>query len=138
MRLMCRCVPPAVSGDLIRGAKEKHLKVKGPVRLPTKVPPASCCICFLLGICCTQSGSGNSKLMHACALIADISPATCSAVIGGCLRLTPETHCRQVLHITTRKSPCGEGTNTWDRFEMRCAIPPHSSLFQRSTTRDTF
>lgn len=71
---MCRCVPPAVSGDLIRGAKEKHLKVKGPVRLPTKVPPASCCICFLLGICCTQSGSGNSELMHACALIADISP----------------------------------------------------------------
>ncbi len=47
--------------DLIRGAKEKHLKVKGPVRMPTKV-----------------------------------------------------------LHITTRKSPCGEGTNTWDRFEMRC------------------
>ncbi len=27
----------------------------------------------------------------------------------------------KVLHITTRKSPCGEGTNTWDRFEMRCA-----------------
>mmetsp|Transcript_24247 Transcript_24247/g.33197 ORF Transcript_24247/g.33197 Transcript_24247/m.33197 type:complete len:131 (-) Transcript_24247:299-691(-) len=23
------------------------------------------------------------------------------------------------LRITTRKSPCGEGTNTWDRFEMR-------------------
>merc|ERR1712006_70580 len=23
------------------------------------------------------------------------------------------------LVITTRKSPCGEGTNTWDRFEMR-------------------
>lgn len=49
-----------VSADLIRGAKDKHLKVKGPVRLPTKT-----------------------------------------------------------LHITTRKSPCGEGTNTWDRFEMR-------------------
>ncbi|KAK9835051.1 hypothetical protein WJX81_007370 [Elliptochloris bilobata] len=49
-----------VCADLIRGAKEKHLKVKGPVRMPTKV-----------------------------------------------------------LHITTRKSPCGEGTNTWDRFEMR-------------------
>ncbi len=46
--------------DLIRGAKDKSLKVKGPVRIPTKV-----------------------------------------------------------LHITTRKSPCGEGTNTWDRFEMR-------------------
>mmetsp|Transcript_15380 Transcript_15380/g.28974 ORF Transcript_15380/g.28974 Transcript_15380/m.28974 type:complete len:124 (-) Transcript_15380:39-410(-) len=23
------------------------------------------------------------------------------------------------LRITTRKSPCGEGTNTWDCFEMR-------------------
>ena len=46
--------------DLIRGAKEKRLKVKGPVRLPTKV-----------------------------------------------------------LRITTRKSPCGEGTNSWDRYEMR-------------------
>ena len=40
--------------------KDKRLKVKGPVRLPTKT-----------------------------------------------------------LRITTRKSPCGEGTNTWDRFEMR-------------------
>jgi len=25
----------------------------------------------------------------------------------------------KVLKITTRKSPCGEGTNSWDRFEMR-------------------
>ncbi|GBG26602.1 40S ribosomal protein S20 [Hondaea fermentalgiana] len=25
----------------------------------------------------------------------------------------------KVLRLTTRKSPCGEGTNTWDRFEMR-------------------
>ena len=23
------------------------------------------------------------------------------------------------LKIVTRKSPCGEGTNTWDKFEMR-------------------
>ncbi|KAE8779334.1 ribosomal protein S20 [Hordeum vulgare] len=50
-----------VCSDLVKGAKEKQLKVKGPVRMPTKV-----------------------------------------------------------LNITTRKSPCGEGsTNTWDRFEMR-------------------
>eukprot|EP01102_Stenamoeba_stenopodia_P003032 TRINITY_DN12961_c0_g1_i1.p1 TRINITY_DN12961_c0_g1~~TRINITY_DN12961_c0_g1_i1.p1 ORF type:complete len:165 (+),score=19.70 TRINITY_DN12961_c0_g1_i1:49-543(+) len=49
-----------VCNDLIKGAKDQKLKVKGPVRLPTKV-----------------------------------------------------------LRITTRKSPCGEGTNTWDRFEMR-------------------
>ena len=25
----------------------------------------------------------------------------------------------KILHITTRKSPCGNGTATWDRFEMR-------------------
>ena len=59
----------AVCADLIRGAKDKSLKVKGPVRIPTKV-----------------------------------------------------------LHITTRKSPCGEGTNTWDRFEMRCALAQGSSV----------
>ena len=49
-----------VCADLIKGAKDKRLKVKGPVRLPTKI-----------------------------------------------------------LRITTRKAPNGEGTNTWDRFEMR-------------------
>ncbi|WOL19248.1 40S ribosomal protein S20-1 [Canna indica] len=49
-----------VCADLIRGAKDKRLTVKGPVRMPTKV-----------------------------------------------------------LRITTRKSPCGEGTNTWDTFELR-------------------
>ncbi len=25
----------------------------------------------------------------------------------------------KILRITTRKSPCGEGTNTYDRFQMR-------------------
>ncbi|XP_070234678.1 small ribosomal subunit protein uS10-like, partial [Bos mutus] len=49
-----------VWADLIRGAKEKNLKVKGPVRMPTKT-----------------------------------------------------------LRITTRKTPCGEGSKTWDRFQMR-------------------
>jgi len=49
-----------VCDDLIKGAKNKFLKYKGPVRLPTKV-----------------------------------------------------------LRLTVRKSPCGEGTNTWDRWEMR-------------------
>lgn len=53
-------LPPAVCADLVKGAKDKQLKVKGPVRMPTKI-----------------------------------------------------------LKITTRKSPCGEGTNTWDAFEMR-------------------
>ncbi|XP_041046122.1 40S ribosomal protein S20-like [Carcharodon carcharias] len=49
-----------VCADLIRGAKEKNLKVKGPVRMPTKT-----------------------------------------------------------LRITTRKTPCDEGSKTWDRFQMR-------------------
>ncbi|KAK9668391.1 hypothetical protein RND81_13G057100 [Saponaria officinalis] len=55
-----QCIQNTVCADLIRGAKDKQLKVKGPVRIPTKV-----------------------------------------------------------LKITTRKSPCGEGTNTFDRFELR-------------------
>jgi ribosomal protein S10 len=25
----------------------------------------------------------------------------------------------KTLRITTRKTPCGEGSKTWDRFEMR-------------------
>merc|ERR1712002_1352724 len=49
-----------VCADLIKGAKDKNLKVKGPVRMPTKT-----------------------------------------------------------LRITTRKTPCGEGSKTWDRFQMR-------------------
>ena len=49
-----------VCSDLIKGAKDKELKVKGPVRMPTKT-----------------------------------------------------------LRITTRKTPCGEGSKTWDKFQMR-------------------
>ncbi len=52
--------PYAVCSELIKGAKGKNLKVKGPVRLPTKV-----------------------------------------------------------LKVTTRKGPSGQGTNTFDCFEMR-------------------
>lgn len=47
-------------GDLINRAKDREIRVKGPVRMPTKT-----------------------------------------------------------LKITTRKSPCGEGSKTWDRYEMR-------------------
>ena len=25
----------------------------------------------------------------------------------------------KILEITTRKTPCGEGSKTWDRYEMR-------------------
>ena len=46
--------------DLIRGAKDKKLAIKGPICCPT-----------------------------------------------------------QKLRITTRKTPCGEGSKTWDRYQMR-------------------
>ncbi|XP_054425291.1 40S ribosomal protein S20-like [Pteronotus mesoamericanus] len=49
-----------VCADLIRGTKEKDLKVTGPVRMPART-----------------------------------------------------------LRITTRKTPCGEGSKTWDPFQMR-------------------
>ncbi|ELV09700.1 40S ribosomal protein S20 [Tupaia chinensis] len=49
-----------VCAALIRDAKEKNLKVKGPVRMPTKI-----------------------------------------------------------LRITKIKTPCGKGSKTWDRFQMR-------------------
>ncbi|KAG5353569.1 40S ribosomal protein S20 [Termitomyces sp. T112] len=59
------------SNDLINRAKDKQLRVKGPVRLPTKV-----------------------------------------------------------LKVTMRKTPCGEGSKTWDCFEMKVhkrLIDLHSS-----------
>ena len=34
--------------------------------------------------------------------------------VTGPVRLPTRT-----LRITTRKTPCGEGSKTWDRFEMR-------------------
>merc|ERR1711881_378677 len=49
-----------ISNELVKAAKDKSLKVKGPVRMPTKT-----------------------------------------------------------LRITTRKTPNGEGSKTWDRFQMR-------------------
>ncbi|ORY23442.1 putative ribosomal protein S20 [Naematelia encephala] len=59
--------------DLINRAKDKDLKVKGPVRLPTKV-----------------------------------------------------------LKHTTRKTPCGEGSKTWDRYEMRI----HKRLIDLNSSAD--
>jgi small subunit ribosomal protein S20e len=49
-----------ICNNIIEKGKDKNLKVKGPIKIPTKI-----------------------------------------------------------LKITTRKSPCGEGTNTWDMFELR-------------------
>merc|ERR1711991_955467 len=48
----------------------------------------------------------------------------CAELIKGALqfKLKPRGPARmptKVLRITTRKAPCGGGTNTWDVFEMR-------------------
>jgi ribosomal protein uS10 len=62
-----------VCADLISRAKDRELRVKGPVRLPTKV-----------------------------------------------------------LKHTTRKTPCGEGSKTWDRYEMRI----HKRLIDLNSSAD--
>jgi small subunit ribosomal protein S20e len=59
--------------NIISKGKEKNLKIKGPVKIPTKI-----------------------------------------------------------LKITTRKSPCGEGTNTWDLFEIKI----HKRLIDLFSTKD--
>ena len=51
-------------------------------------------------------------------------PVVCSEMIRGAkekkLRHSgPVRLPTKKLLITPRKSPCGEGTNTWDRYEMR-------------------
>lgn len=38
------------------------------------------------------------------------------------------------MHITTRKSPCGNGTNTFDHFEMRI----HKRVFHISCSQKNF
>merc|ERR1711862_173488 len=50
----------------------------------------------------------------------------CSELISGAKKKLERLKVRgparlptKVLTVTTRKSPCGEGTNTWDRYEMR-------------------
>lgn len=90
----------AVCADLIRGAKEKNLKVKGPVRMPTKVLK-------------TMAQNSNTTLEYIfswwCILDA-------LSFYQSKMRFSSFL---QTLRITTRKTPCGEGSKTWDRFQMR-------------------
>lgn len=60
IKILKKCNSILVCSELIQRGKKQKLKVKGPVRMPTKI-----------------------------------------------------------LRITTRKTPCGEGSKTWDRFQMR-------------------
>ena len=71
------------------------------------------------------AGSLRSILaLNSIALVVDLLFLVCEDLIKGAKakRLKHAGPVRlptKVLRITTRKSPCGEGTNTWDRFEMR-------------------
>mmetsp|Transcript_43708 Transcript_43708/g.31868 ORF Transcript_43708/g.31868 Transcript_43708/m.31868 type:complete len:119 (+) Transcript_43708:49-405(+) len=56
----------------------------------------------------------------------DVKPleGACGRIVTGAKNLGYKTHGpvripTKVLKITTRKSPCGEGSKTWDRFEMK-------------------
>lgn len=53
------------------------------------------------------------KVNAVCSEIADISTKT-GVDMSGPIPLPTKR-----LKITTRKSPCGDGKATWDRFEMR-------------------
>ncbi|ABW97982.1 rps20 (nucleomorph) [Hemiselmis andersenii] len=62
-----------ICNEILNKGKDKNLKIKGPIKIPTKI-----------------------------------------------------------LKITTRKSPCGEGTNTWDLFEIRI----HKRLIDLFSSQD--
>merc|ERR1711943_50134 len=61
----------------------------------------------------TLKGRETKPLEWACSEIVSRSKNK-GFEIKGPVRIPTKT-----LRVTVRKSPCGEGTNTWDRFEMR-------------------
>lgn len=54
-----------------------------------------------------------NKVNETCAYIKDIADKT-GVEIRGPIHLPTKK-----LKVTTRKSPCGDGTATWERYEMR-------------------
>jgi len=54
-----------------------------------------------------------NKINQTCAYIKDVADKT-GVVMKGPIPLPTKK-----LRLTTRKGPCGNGTATWDRFEMR-------------------
>ena len=54
-----------------------------------------------------------NKINEVCDYIKDISEKT-GVVMRGPVPLP-----RKTLKVTTRRSPCGEGKATWERYEMR-------------------
>merc|ERR1711934_773124 len=61
----------------------------------------------------TLKGRETKPLEWACSEIVSRSKNK-GFEIKGPVRIPTKT-----LRVTVRKSPCGEGTNTWDRYEMR-------------------
>merc|ERR1712167_251640 len=61
----------------------------------------------------TLKGREVKALEHACSEIVSRSKNK-GYEIKGPVRIPTK-----ILRVTVRKSPCGEGTNTWDRYEMR-------------------
>jgi len=59
------------------------------------------------------TSTSQDKLEDLCNEIKDITNKT-GIKIAGPIPL-PTKH----LKISTRKSPCGQGTHTWDKYEMR-------------------
>ncbi len=54
-----------------------------------------------------------NKINQTCEYIKSVAETT-GVIMRGPIPLPTKK-----LKITTRKSPCGDGTATWDRFEMR-------------------
>ena len=54
-----------------------------------------------------------NKINQTCAYIKDVADKT-GVVMKGPIPLPTKK-----LRLTTRKGPCGNGTASWDRFEMR-------------------
>merc|ERR1711908_25794 len=61
----------------------------------------------------TLKGREIKPLEHACSEIVTRSKNK-GYEIKGPVRIPTK-----ILRVTVRKSPCGQGTNTWDRYEMR-------------------
>jgi len=59
------------------------------------------------------TSTNNKRLDDVCSELKAIADTT-GARIAGPIPL-PTKH----LNLPTRKSPCGEGTHTWDHYEMR-------------------
>ena len=59
------------------------------------------------------TSTDTGKLGEVCQEIKDIAKKTGVKLVG------PIPLPTKKLVVPTRKTPCGDGSNTWDRFEMR-------------------